>query len=102
MRDEVANFLKLGPLPTENCGDENFEQFEQVLDLVKPPLTDEEASALHGSFGEDSCYGLAWELVHLIETSPTPFPEEQPAEGENEWLHLLYQRYFNSLGAQVE
>lgn len=97
IRNEVANFLSLGPLPTASLDTEEVKKFQNALEQIQPPLTDEEAFALLGSFGEDDCYGLAWTLVHLIETSPTPYPEEEPEEGDNFWLHALYQAYLNSL-----
>lgn len=97
MRAEVASFVPLGPLPNESSDDQEFAKFEHALDLITPPLADDEARALLGSFGEDECYGMAWDLIHLIETSPTPYPEEEPEEGDNFWLHALYQAYLNSL-----
>lgn len=102
LRAEVASFVALGPLPNESSDDQEFAKFEQALDRIMPPLSDEEAHALLGSFGEDECYGMAWDLVHLIETSPTPFPERQPISGDNVWLQILYQRYLSSLCQSTE
>jgi hypothetical protein len=47
-----------------------IEQFETALRNIGSPISDEEAIALARLFSEDDCYGLAWTLLHLIETAP--------------------------------
>lgn len=54
-----------------------------------PPVTNEEARVLVTLFGPDECYGLAWTLVHLIETAPGwPIADCLGGTG-NEWIQRL-------------
>ena len=58
----------------------------------KKPVTDEEACALVKLFGSDDCVGLAWTLLHLIETAPG-WPIESALIGlEGEWIRRLRER----------
>jgi hypothetical protein len=91
MREEVRKLVSLGKLPSADS-DTALEPFEVALQLVVAPVTDEEAEALLSVFGSDECFGLAWTLLHLVETSPTPFPQENPGPEANPWHQLLYTR----------
>ena len=71
MRKEVRQLVSLGPLPDEQTAElEQLKEYEQWLYQVTSPVSDEEARALIGLFGPDDCYGLAWTLLHLVETAP--------------------------------
>jgi hypothetical protein len=64
-------------------------------------LSDEEAEALTSLFPstEDECFGLAWSMIHLIETAPH-WPLEQCLQNtSNPWVAYLQQRRSN-LAAQ--
>jgi hypothetical protein len=93
----VKNLLALGMLPRVSSDPRDVERFEHAISEIKYPLTDDEAAALIECFGEDDSFGLAWTLVHLIETSPTAFPKNEPSEDESFWKRVLYQRYSSSL-----
>lgn len=93
MRPEVVAFLKLGPLPSESADLAMIERAELALHSILPPLTEDEAEAVLACFGTDDCFGLAWSLVHLIESAPTAFPRVAPSETENAWLSVLYSRH---------
>jgi hypothetical protein len=68
---QVQHLISLGPLPSEQVATvEQLRQFEAALVAVVPPLSDEEAVALLTLFGSDGCFGLAWTLVHLVESAP--------------------------------
>lgn len=97
MRKEVTDFLALGTLPNSDSTQEDLVRFEEHILAIEAPVTDEEAEHLIECFGEDDCYGLAWTLLHLIETSPTPYPRERPIEADNMWKSILYERYLASL-----
>ncbi|MEU8139918.1 hypothetical protein [Streptodolium elevatio] len=56
---------------------------------------------LIGSFGADSSFGVAWSLLHLIETAPMPVVAAEPPAGANEWLARLWLRYDNRLADQA-
>ena len=114
MRPEVIRLVELGPLPTED--DERPEdeivallsEYERNLDALERPVTDEEAMALLKVFhpSGDSCFGLAWTLLHSIETAPN-WPArpatsemgkafESRLQGSDEpWLQFLWQRILN-------
>ena len=92
MRTEVKEFIALGPLPSEDADPEQIDALERSLEAISAPVTDTEAEALIEAFGEDNCFGLAWSLVHLIETAPSPFPKEKPMERANKWAKHLYER----------
>ncbi|WP_420004050.1 hypothetical protein [Arenibacterium sp. LLYu02] len=98
MRPEVSKLLLLGCLPSEEASLSEVKPFEIALEQISPPLTNEEAEALLCCFGVDDSFGLAWQLVHLIETSPDAYPDSEPEEGDNYWLKVLYARYVNSQG----
>lgn len=92
MRQEIRDFIALGPLPDEQADEERIKQHEDALARITEPVTDEEAKALVASFGPDDSYGLAWSLVHLIETAPN-WPLKEALEGvESEWVRRLRSR----------
>jgi hypothetical protein len=62
------------------------------LTAISRPVTREEAKSLVACFGPDDCYGVAWTLLHLIETGPNPVLATQPAADANEWQHRLWER----------
>ncbi|MBT2442868.1 hypothetical protein J7E93_22725 [Streptomyces sp. ISL-36] len=101
IRDEVHEFMRLGPLPSEEDdseeGDEAFEELTNALHAIEKPVTDEEAQLLLGAFGDDECFGLAWTLLHLVESAPTAPVTAEPPEGSNEWIERLWIRYRNTL-----
>ncbi|MEV7738719.1 hypothetical protein AB0O75_42785 [Streptomyces sp. NPDC088921] len=100
IRDEVRDFCALGPLPSEqddSVSDEKFEEVERLLHAISSPVTDEEARYLIESFGEDNCFGMAWTLLHLVETAPSPAVTSKPPAESNLWIHNLWIRYRNTL-----
>ncbi len=101
IRDEVRQFHDFGSLPSEQDesegADERIEEAQRLLHSIAPPVTDEEARLLVDSFGEDNCFGLAWTLLHLIETAPSPVVTAEPPAGANPWIHRLWTGYQNTL-----
>lgn len=93
MREEIQSFVRLGPLPDVNAPEEVIARHQRALERIRAPVTDSEASALVHCFGPDDCYGLAWTLLHLIETAPggAPLPSA-PGEQDNEWRLRLWKR----------
>lgn len=94
IRNEVRRLVELGPFPSSRDADEDdIARRGALLEGIAPPLTREEAAALLGCFGSDEAFGLAWALLHLIETAPGGAPlESKPADSENEWLRRLWDR----------
>lgn len=85
----------MGPLPDWDTSEELISYRQAQLEAILPPVTDEEAATLTECFGPDDCYGLAWSLVHLIETSPTPAITTKPRPDANEWRYTLWLRAVN-------
>lgn len=95
LRLEVQRLVELGPLPGTDsavAGPETFKKYERLMGAVQAPITDDEAEALLHLFGPDDCFGLAWTLVQLIETSPRWPRMELIATSENTWIALLRER----------
>ena len=102
IRDQVREFIRLGcPLPSEQDnseeGDEAFDEMERALHAIEKPVTDEEARLLVTCFGDDNCFGLAWTLLHLVESAPSPVVTSRPSDDANPWISRLWMRYQNSL-----
>ncbi|HEV7935716.1 MAG TPA: hypothetical protein VGP70_25805 [Actinomadura sp.] len=96
IRQAVADFLAAGPLPDEDQSVEAIQRSQDLLEQIEAPVTNEEAVALLSGFGPDDCYGLAWTLLHLIETAPGAQTAEYPADSDNPWVQLLRRRVENA------
>jgi hypothetical protein len=94
VRPAVRDLVNLGPFPDSDSATEDaVERHGTYLDRIERPVTGEEAELLLTCFGPDDCYGLAWGLLHLIETAPGGIPiKQKPAETDNEWIRLLWER----------
>src|SRR5262245_24431072 len=107
MRPTIADLVSLGPLPSESDASTAFlYRFESLLGLTwsslsEEPLRDDEARALVSLFGPDDAYGLAWSLLHLIETAPNWPIEDCLRDESNEWLNRLKGRAENAQRSQA-
>lgn len=89
----VKSLQMLGALPDSVSADvSNLEKFEKYLGEVKRPVSNDDARALSELFGHDDCFGLAWALVHLIETAPDWPLDDVFLRSDNPWLTLLRER----------
>ena len=73
MQKAIQTMVALGPMPSalEFTGDpDEISVWHDLLLQVQEPISDEEALALSGLFGPDSCFGLAHILVRILEKSP--------------------------------
>jgi len=71
MRKEIQNLVELGRLPSEeDASDDILRKLDEAFRAIERPIRDEEAEALLALFGDDNCYGLAFSIMHLIETAP--------------------------------
>lgn len=87
IRREVAQFTASGPLPAEECSSgDQIKEHEDTLLRISPPVSDEEARVLVRMFGPDDCFGLAWALVHLIETAPGWPLTDCLRDSDNQWI----------------
>lgn len=90
MTDIVHRLTQLGPLPSSDTADEaELTVYEELLAQLTKPISDEDAKALITLFGPDDCFGLAWSLVHLIESSPGWPLMECLNDPKNEWIARL-------------
>jgi hypothetical protein len=91
MRDAVQDFIRLGPLPESSAAtEEDFAKRVTALNAVSAPITDEESLVLAECFGPDECFGVAWTLLHLVETAPNhPRPREEVFQ-RSEWLRTVW------------
>ena len=72
IRAEVLALVALGPMPAEDASSvEEIETVERRLHAIAGPVSVDEARLLVQAFPESdaSCFGLAWTLLHLVETS---------------------------------
>ena len=89
MRPEVQSLVALGPLPGEQgASAEQLAKHEAALRSIAAPVSDDEARALVPLFGNDGCFGLAWSLLHLVESSPN-WPLADALNNNNEWVVRL-------------
>ncbi|MFG2417113.1 hypothetical protein [Streptomyces goshikiensis] len=94
MRPEVQTFVADGPLPDWDASEEDVDRRDRQLTAISRPVTPEEAAVLATCFGPDDCYGVAWTLVHLIETAPGPVPQlEDPGLEASDWAEVLRTRW---------
>ena len=101
-REEVLAFARRGPLPSDYDDATEVADIDarvNAIEAIQPPVTDEEAALLLEGFPEDgtNCFGVAWTLMHLIETAPNPAVPYEPPPGANEWHVRLWRRYQNGL-----
>ena len=94
IRPEVQQLVDLGPFPSSDDADPHeIERRGALLDRIARPPTRAEAAALLACFGPDDAFGLAWSLLHLIETAPMGIPiDHKPSASENEWIRRLWDR----------
>ncbi len=92
MQQAVQDLVSHGTFPRASTADVHaVQRLEKLLSDVRVPLSDEEAKALVKLFGPDDCFGLAWSLLHLIESAPS-WPIADALQGESEWIDTLRQR----------
>lgn len=97
MRTAVRELVALGPFPDEDSATEDdLKRRGELMEIISIPTTDGEACALVGLFGPDSCYEMAWTLLHLIESAPGWPLEGCLARYEGEWIDYLRRRASNS------
>jgi hypothetical protein len=89
MRTSVTNIVSLGRLPEEHSASvAQLQAFEAALSSIERPVTDEEAMSLLQVLPntEESCFGLAWSVLHLIETAPGWPLKEAKLQCSNPWV----------------
>lgn len=94
VRQAVRDLESLGRFAnSESAEDDRVRRHEEVLMRIGAPVSDEEARVLVRLFGTDDYYGLAWVLLHLIETTPGwPLEDCIASMDPGEWQQRLRER----------
>jgi hypothetical protein len=93
VREAVLRLVSLGPMPSEESADEEVvAEYQATVEQLTSPASDEEAAALVPllPMSGDSLFGLAWTLVHFIESSPG-WPDLKVL-GDDPWTRVLRER----------
>jgi hypothetical protein len=97
IRQEVIELGTLGPFPASGAVElTQIEQRQRLLDAIKSPVTDAEARELVKLFGPDDYFGLAWTVLHLVESAPGWPLEDCLASVDDEWIQTLRRRVENA------
>lgn len=92
IRREVMECLALGPVPASEIADEDLvARLTSALMEITSPVSENEAVERAAAFGPDECVGLAWTLIHLIESAPQGAPLSR-ISASNEWTRRLRER----------
>ena len=101
VRPEVLTLAEFGPLPPEEAWDEgSINDFAAAIAAVTQPLSGEERDALLPLFdrpSDDSVWGVAWGVLHLLETAPDDGWQLRLPRASSYWYDLLVMRWANSV-----
>jgi hypothetical protein len=95
VRNCVSQLIALGRLPAENAATtDQLRQFEAAVSGISVPVSSEEAVALLDIFppSEESCFGIAWSLLHLVESCAKWPVSELGSRVPNYWTERLIER----------
>ncbi len=93
IRSEIQQLVALGSFPaSQQVNLEVIRRQQELLNLIRPPISDEEAERLLALFGPDDYFGLAWSVLHLVESSPSWPIHELLTNCANEWIARLKER----------
>jgi hypothetical protein len=96
IRPQVTELVRLGPFPSERDAVVAQVAIQQrLLESILAPVSDDEARELLKVFGPDGYYGLAWAVVHLVETAPGWPLADCLEDSDNEWIQHLRTRRRN-------
>jgi hypothetical protein len=96
LRDSTRRIVSMGRMPdgAPDIDPEVLTAWTAALDELDGPLTDEEAIALLPCFPPDDCtvFGLAWSLLHAIESAPYGPSFISELDDRSWWVSYLRQR----------
>jgi hypothetical protein len=78
--EEVSRLVSLNPPPSEAAVETEITQRQELIESFTPPVSLPEAILLANILGPDSCLGLAWSLVQLIDSAPGWSEEHVPPD----------------------
>jgi hypothetical protein len=93
MRQAVIALAELGQMPDERAAPETVQAYEQLVQELDPPASNEEARVLLDVLPRDdsTLFGLAWSVLHLIETAPG-WPDVDALDDRGWWVKILRER----------
>lgn len=85
--------------------DEIIDQFENLLGSIEKPVNSDEAEILIQLFPKESCFGIEWTLLHLVESIFKEIDHKEYKElimkcNSKEWKETLLTRFSNSPAVQ--
>lgn len=93
MLASVRELIELGRLPSIEHADASIlEKYQSLLMSISSPVTDEEAAGLVKILGSDDCFGLAWTLIHIVETAPGWPISGALIDVDSNWVEIIMQR----------
>lgn len=93
IRHEIIELDRLGPFPASKNGNlESIKKQEKLLNFITEPVSRDEAVILAKLFGPDDYFGLAWTVLHLVESCPDWPVEACLIDTSNEWIARLNRR----------
>ena len=91
IRQRILDLIAAGPLPDSSIATEaDLDARSKIIEEIQPPLTNEEAAVILELIGPDECFGLAWSLLHLIETAPELPRAPRHLLARSEWLRSTW------------
>jgi hypothetical protein len=97
MRQEVTELCRLGAFPPSHAVDLAVIKKQQYFLLsIERPVSNDEAQALMSLFGPDDYYGLAWTVLHLVESAPGWPLWDCLKDTSKEWIQTLRRRLENA------
>jgi hypothetical protein len=80
-------------MPSESGDEAVWAGWHEAVEALRPPATDEEARALVQVLPRDdsSGFGLAWAVVHFIESAPN-WPLADAFVEDGSWVQFLRER----------
>jgi len=82
------------PSDGEGPDEARIESWVNALDAIEAPLSDEEAAALLACFPPDdsTVYGVAWSLLHAIESAPYSASFLERLDDRSPWVIYMRER----------
>jgi len=94
LRYQIERLVGLGRMPSEReATSEVVARYEAAIEALPGRATDDEAIALLKLFPGDhsSLYGLAWTVLHFVETAPG-WPIAGALDNRSWWVQVLRER----------
>jgi hypothetical protein len=93
----IIELSKLGPLPSEDIALRGnlvdlVDKYADLIQSTQKPISDDEVRVLVRLFGPDDCFGVAWSMLHLIESAPGWPLADCVKDTSNEWVRRLKER----------